>query len=223
MAHPERAVLMVVTAPAGAGKTTLCDRLLAEFPRLRYSISCTTRQPRGNEEDGVDYHFLSGEDFKKRIDAGDFLEYANVHGNWYGTLASTVQDALVAGDDIIMDIDVQGAQSLRSSIDEGDPFLRDAGADTHELKDSIARELVVFAERCDVSEELTRLHSHFTQTRKLFKSTKAVGRTLDFVCQELFREVNTIGSKANDAEMAALVVAFKAELERFREQVQNVE
>ena len=101
--------------------------------------------------------------------------------------------------------------------------LEDAGADTHELKDSIARELVVFAERCDVSEELTRLQSHFAQTKKLFKSTKAVGRTLDFVCQELFREVNTIGSKANDAEMAALVVAFKAELERFREQVQNVE
>ena len=138
MAHPERAVLMVVTAPAGAGKTTLCDRLLAEFPRLRYSISCTTRQPRGNEQNGVDYHFLSQEDFKKRIDAGDFLEYANVHGNWYGTLASTVQDALMAGDDIIMDIDVQGAQSLRSSIDEGDPFLRDAFFDVFVLPPSLA-------------------------------------------------------------------------------------
>jgi uncharacterized protein (TIGR00255 family) len=87
----------------------------------------------------------------------------------------------------------------------------------------LAREVAVFADRCDVSEELTRLASHFVQVEKALDAGQAVGRTLDFLCQELFREINTIGSKANDAEITRLVIAFKAGLEAAREQVQNVE
>jgi uncharacterized protein (TIGR00255 family) len=87
----------------------------------------------------------------------------------------------------------------------------------------VAREVAVFADRCDVSEELTRLASHFEQVGKVLAGGEACGRTLDFLCQELFREINTTGSKANDAEISRLVIDFKAGLEAAREQVQNVE
>lgn len=87
----------------------------------------------------------------------------------------------------------------------------------------VAREVAVFADRCDVSEELTRLASHFAQVAKVLDGGNACGRTLDFLCQELFREINTTGSKANDAEISRIVIDFKAGLEAAREQVQNVE
>ena len=87
----------------------------------------------------------------------------------------------------------------------------------------VAREVAVFADRCDVSEELTRLASHFAQVDKVLETGGACGRTLDFLCQELFREINTTGSKANEAEISRLVIDFKAGLEAAREQVQNVE
>jgi uncharacterized protein (TIGR00255 family) len=87
----------------------------------------------------------------------------------------------------------------------------------------LAREVAIFADRCDVSEELTRLTSHFAQVDKVLEEGQATGRTLDFLCQEIFREINTAGSKANDAEMTRLVIMFKAGLEAAREQVQNVE
>ncbi|HRR33317.1 MAG TPA: YicC family protein [Kiritimatiellia bacterium] len=87
----------------------------------------------------------------------------------------------------------------------------------------ISREVAVFADRCDVSEELTRLASHFAQVTKVFDAGGACGRTLDFLCQELFREINTTGSKANDAAISRLVIDFKAGLEAVREQVQNIE
>jgi len=88
---------------------------------------------------------------------------------------------------------------------------------------AVAREVAVFADRCDVSEELTRLASHFVQVGKALEAREACGRTLDFLCQEMFREINTTGSKANDAEISRLVIEFKAGLEAAREQVQNVE
>ncbi len=101
--------------------------------------------------------------------------------------------------------------------------LQEAGLDDLASDERIVKEIAVFADRCDVSEELTRLKSHLAQGRKLLRSTEPVGRTLDFLCQELFREINTIGSKANEVEITRQVVAFKTELERIREQVQNVE
>lgn len=90
-------------------------------------------------------------------------------------------------------------------------------------EESLAREVAYFADRCDISEEVTRLYSHFQQFDKLVHDTKPVGRALDFLIQEMFREINTTGSKANDAEIARLVVSFKTELEKVREQVQNIE
>jgi uncharacterized protein (TIGR00255 family) len=101
--------------------------------------------------------------------------------------------------------------------------LREAGLDLDPADERVARELALFADRCDVSEELTRLDSHFTKFREYLDAAEAPGRALDFLCQELFREFNTIGSKANDAGIAQAIVEAKTELEKIREQVQNVE
>jgi guanylate kinase len=100
---------VVLSAPSGAGKTTIAKRLLAERSDVGYSVSCTTRAPREGEVDGVDYHFLSREEFERRRAAGDFAESADVHGRPYGTLRSEVQKVLESGRHVIMDIDVQGA------------------------------------------------------------------------------------------------------------------
>lgn len=109
-------LLVVVTAPSGAGKSTLCRMLLNEFPDFAYSVSCTTRAPRGGEVDGVSYHFLTTAEFEERIRRGEFLEHALVHGNYYGTLRMTVQDAMAAGRSILMDIDVCGAAQVRDMV-----------------------------------------------------------------------------------------------------------
>jgi guanylate kinase len=126
-----RALLVIVSAPAGAGKSTLCDMLIHHNPSFSHSISCTTRLPRGAEKDGVHYHFLTEDDFKKRLERDEFLEHAVVHGHHYGTLKKTVIDELNARHDIIMDIDVQGAESIRQSVQcgEADPAISRAFVD----------------------------------------------------------------------------------------------
>lgn len=101
--------------------------------------------------------------------------------------------------------------------------LHEAGLPIDLSDERLLKELALFSDRCDISEELTRLDSHFAKCREFLLSPESVGRSLDFLCQELFREFNTIGSKANDASLAHLVVAAKTEVERIREQVQNVE
>jgi uncharacterized protein (TIGR00255 family) len=101
--------------------------------------------------------------------------------------------------------------------------LREAGLELEAADERVAKEIALFADRCDVSEEITRLDSHFVKFRQYLQATEPPGRALDFLCQELFREFNTIGSKANDASIAQIVVEAKTELEKIREQVQNVE
>ncbi len=105
--------LFVVSAPSGAGKTTILKRVLERDPRLRYSVSCTTRPPRPGEVNGVDYHFLSRPDFIEGVRAGRFLEWAEVHGHLYGTDGWWVNSRLEAGFDVLLDIDVQGARQVR--------------------------------------------------------------------------------------------------------------
>jgi guanylate kinase len=118
-------ILFVVSAPSGAGKTTLVERI-RRTPSLSYSVSCTTRTPRAGEIDGQDYRFLSDSDFRQRIEKGDFLEHAQVHGDHYGTLREPVVRNLKSGKDVLIDIDTQGATVIR---DCGDPLIRDALAD----------------------------------------------------------------------------------------------
>jgi guanylate kinase len=105
--------LVVVSAPSGAGKTTLCKKLLEEFPSLILSISCTTRPKRFNEQEGQDYFFLTKEAFEKRIADNGFAEWAKVHDNYYGTSKEFVEKAFKSGKSLLLDIDVQGAASLK--------------------------------------------------------------------------------------------------------------
>ncbi len=119
--RPSRPLMIVVSAPSGAGKSTLCDQLVEEFPEVVYSISCTTRAPRGDEKDGVHYYFLSKKEFKARIKNGEFLEYAKVHGNFYGTLEDTVLYTMEEGNHVLLDIDVQGARKIREALVRLDP------------------------------------------------------------------------------------------------------
>lgn len=107
--------LLIVSGPAGSGKTTVCDRMLAEEPAIERVITSTTRAPRGEEKDGIDYHFFDKATFEAKIEAGDFYEYAHVHSNLYGTMKSAVQDKLEAGVDLLLNIDVQGAAQMRET------------------------------------------------------------------------------------------------------------
>lgn len=118
-------ILFVISAPSGTGKSTLCENLRST-PDFIYSISCTTRMPRPGEVDGIDYHFLSKEAFLSRVAQGEMLEYAQVHGNYYGTLKATVKEAMTHGTDVLLDIDVQGAASIRQT---DDAMVRDSLVD----------------------------------------------------------------------------------------------
>ena len=111
--------LLIISAPSGTGKTTLCEHLLSDFPKkLMLSISSTTRKPRGEEENGKHYHFMSTEEFTKKIKRGDFAEYAEVHGHFYGTDKSTLDSIWKSGKSALLDIDVQGALNLKSNYQE---------------------------------------------------------------------------------------------------------
>ena len=109
-------VLFVISSPSGGGKGTLIRRVLKNVPGLSYSVSWTTRSPRPGELDGVNYHFVTVEEFERMRDAGGFLEWAVVHGHLYGTALSVVEQDLAEGRDIILEIDVQGAESVRKAM-----------------------------------------------------------------------------------------------------------
>jgi guanylate kinase len=116
-------LLVLISAPSGGGKTTLCQQLLKARPDMQRVITCTTRDPRPGEKDGVDYYFLDAGSFLKRVQAGNFLEHATVFGNSYGTLKSEVLGKLRTGRDVLLNIDVQGAASIRKAA-EDEPELK---------------------------------------------------------------------------------------------------
>lgn len=109
----DKGLLFVVSAPSGAGKTTICNKAINFFPTLKTSVSYTTRKPREGEKEGVDYYFTTEEDFENMKKGGEFLECATVHGNMYGTSAKEVNNMLDQGLDVLFDIDVQGAKQIK--------------------------------------------------------------------------------------------------------------
>ncbi|MGA9522122.1 MAG: guanylate kinase [Myxococcaceae bacterium] len=140
-----KGLLLVLSAPSGAGKTTMAHRLIAEKPNAIFSISYTTRKPRGRERDGVDYHFVDEETFQKKIERGEFVEWAEVHGHFYGSPRSVVDEARARNSIAVFDIDVQGGQSIKRkypdavlafvlppSMEELERRLRDRKTDSDE-------------------------------------------------------------------------------------------
>jgi guanylate kinase len=110
--------LFIISGPSGAGKSTILDAILRNRSQLQYSISYTTRPPRGDEQDGVDYHFISEATFREKIEAGELAEWAEVHSCLYGTSATYLEETLAAGQDVLLDIDVQGAKRLFAKFPE---------------------------------------------------------------------------------------------------------
>ncbi|MGC9946809.1 MAG: guanylate kinase [Bryobacteraceae bacterium] len=138
--------VFIISAPSGSGKSTLVKRLLAGVPGLMFSISYTTRAPRGQEVEGESYHFISRAEFEERLGRDEFLEYAEVFGNYYGTHRGVLERAQQQGADVVLDIDVQGARQLKGKIPEAvtifilapsretlDQRLRARGEDKHEV------------------------------------------------------------------------------------------
>lgn len=113
-----KGIIFVISAPSGTGKTTICERLLKSLPNLKMSISHTTRKPRISERDGVDYYFIDKTKFKEMINNNDFIEWAEVYGNFYGTSKNIINELLNSGNDILLDIDTQGAKNIKKIYPE---------------------------------------------------------------------------------------------------------
>ncbi|HEX5894061.1 MAG TPA: guanylate kinase [Solirubrobacterales bacterium] len=114
----EKGKVFVITGPSGVGKGTLIERLLDAVPGLELSVSATTREPRAGEVNGRDYHFLTSEEFERRVEAADFLEHASYSGNRYGTLREEVERRLAEGRSVVLEIEVQGARQVRAAMPE---------------------------------------------------------------------------------------------------------
>jgi guanylate kinase len=191
-----RGILFVISAPSGAGKTTLVQAL-RKSPNLFYSVSCTTRAPRSGEIDGEHYQFLSNADFLARLEAGDFLERAQVHGDFYGTLREPVLKNLSNGVDVLIDIDTQGAATIRNC---DDPMIREALTD-------------VFIMPSDLDELRRRLRNRGTE------SQEQINRRLETAAREMelwrdYRYTFISGSIQEDLEKFRHIMAAESFLAR---------
>ena len=178
-------LFIVLSAPSGTGKTTLCDLLLQHYPELCYSISCTTREPRLNEEDGEDYHFHSVDTFKRMIAEEKFLEHALVHDNYYGTLKEPIYEVLREGQCMLLDIDVEGAGQVRDfirTLPAGDP-LRDGFIDIFISPPSLAE----LKDRL----ELRATDSQEVIDKRLRNAEKEMTRANEYMCQVTNDDLDT--------------------------------
>lgn len=187
-------LLLLLSAPSGAGKTTLGDGLLRQNDKLRRVITCTTRAPRPGERHGIDYHFLTPEDFGAKVEAGAFLEYATVYGRSYGTLVASVRELLASGHDALLTIDVQGAAAVRRRA-----------AIEGTLRDSL---ITVFLTPASREELASRLRGRGTEAAEVFEArmSAAAGeieqrRFFDYLIISDTREVDLLRAQAiYDAE-----------------------
>ncbi|HUU49693.1 MAG TPA: guanylate kinase [Nitrospinota bacterium] len=119
----KKGVFFILSAPSGSGKTTLCKRAVEEIEGLKHSVSYTTRMPRPRERDKIDYYFISEKEFQKKIKRGEFIEWAKVHNNYYGTSIKIIKENIDKGIDLILDIDVQGSEQLRKQLKDRDAIF----------------------------------------------------------------------------------------------------
>jgi guanylate kinase len=196
MKFSRHGILFVISAPSGAGKTTVVQALRKTGKHF-YSVSCTTRAPRGGEIDGTHYHFLSHADFLAKLGAGDFLEQAQVHGDYYGTLREPVLSNLKKGVDVLIDIDTQGAATIRNS---DDPIVRQALAD-------------IFIMPPDVEELRRRLMKRGTETAQQIESRLATA-VREMELWRDYRYTMVSGSVEEDLENVRNIMSAETFLSR---------
>lgn len=118
MENCHRGLIITISAPSGAGKSTICERLINEMPNLKMSISYTTRKPRVNEKNGENYYFIDKDTFQSMINSNEFIEWAEVYGNYYGTSKNLIYEIINSGKDVLLDIDTQGAKNIKNLFPE---------------------------------------------------------------------------------------------------------
>ena len=180
-----RGLMLVLSSPSGAGKSSISRAVLERDKGIVMSVSYTTRPPRPGEVEGKHYHFVHRDRFNQVVAEGGMLEHARVFDHHYGTPRAPVEAALA--------------------------------------EDRLMAEAALLATKGDVAEEIERLRSHIAAARTMLAGSEAMGRRLDFLCQEFNREANTLCSKAADLALTSIGLELKASIEQFREQVQNVE
>lgn len=192
---------MIISAPSGAGKTTLCRELLKRFPAMRESISYTTRQPRPGEVHGQDYFFVSRDEFQGMIREEAFAEWAEVHGNLYGTALKTLEDARRNGIDLVLDIDCQGARRLKEQLDGGS---------------------FIFILPPDMAELRRRLESRSSDAPEVID--RRIRRATEEIREARWYDYIIINDKLENAfeELCAIVVANSLRTPRMLEQVSKL-
>lgn len=193
-----RGVLIVISGPSGAGKGTICKALLEKHKEISLSVSATTRSPRCGEVDGVNYHFLKKEDFLARVEEDDFLEYAEVYGNYYGTPKSNVEKILESGTDVILEIDIQGALKVKEKSQEG-VFIFILPPSMEELKQRIINR---------GSETPESLMTRF----------KSAYKEINYVSKYNYAVVNDTVDKAVE-KIEAILLAEKCRVDRLKETI----
>lgn len=193
-----RGLLIVISGPSGAGKGTICKSFLERNSEVAISVSATTRSPRNGEVDGINYHFMSKEQFKEKIEANDFLEYAEVYDNFYGTPKSNVEQLLESGKDVILEIDIQGALKVKENTEEG---------------------VFIFILPPSMEELKARIIKRGSETpESLMKRFKSAYKEINFISRYNYAVVNDEVETAVD-KLEAIVCAEKCRVDRIKHSI----
>lgn len=190
-----KGLLIVISGPSGAGKGTICKSLLSKHPELNLSVSATTRSPRQGEVEGINYYFMTKDDFKEKIKDGDFLEYAEVYDNYYGTPKSNVEEILNQGKDVILEIDIQGALKVKENCDSG---------------------IFIFILPPSMEELKQRIIKRGSETpESLMKRFKSAYKEINYVSRYNYAVVNDEVEKATE-KIEAIILAEKCRVDRLK-------
>ena len=198
MNNKGRGLLIVISGPSGAGKGTICKSFLERNPEVAISVSATTRSPRKGEVEGVNYYFMSKEQFKGKIEDNDFLEYAEVYDNFYGTPKSNVEELLEGGKDVILEIDIQGALKVKENTEEG---------------------VFIFILPPSMEELKARIIKRGSETpESLMKRFKSAYKEINFISRYNYAVVNDEVETAVE-KLEAIISAEKCRVDRIKQSI----